>query len=93
MAEKETAEGAKGEQVVTPWVAKAGEGQSKIDYDKLISKHRAICTLCVHWFCTQSSLGVCGLMKASWEGLKPSPSKNHTTSLGEGFSSRTGINS
>ncbi len=27
-----------GEQVVTPWEAKAGEGQASIDYDKLISK-------------------------------------------------------
>ena len=26
------------EQVVTPWVAKAGQGQATIDYDKLISK-------------------------------------------------------
>lgn len=25
------------EQVVTPWEAKAGEGQAAIDYDKLIS--------------------------------------------------------
>ena len=26
------------EQVVTPWEAKAGKGQSRINYDKLISK-------------------------------------------------------
>ena len=32
------------EQVVTPWVAHAGEGQTGIDYEKLISK-RALCTL------------------------------------------------
>ena len=29
------------EQVVTPWEAKAGEGQSSIDYDKLISRFLA----------------------------------------------------
>ncbi len=28
------------EQVVTPWEAKAGEGQATIDYDKLISEFR-----------------------------------------------------
>ena len=27
---------AEGEQVVTPWEAKAGEGQAAINYDKLI---------------------------------------------------------
>jgi hypothetical protein len=27
-----------GDQVVTPWEAKAGEGQASIDYDKLISE-------------------------------------------------------
>lgn len=27
-----------GEQVVTPWVAHAGEGQTGIDYEKLISE-------------------------------------------------------
>ena len=35
--EKKAEEGAKGDQVVTPWEAKAGEGQTSIDYDKLIS--------------------------------------------------------
>ena len=34
---KSTAEAEEGEQVVTPWEAKAGEGQSSIDYEKLIS--------------------------------------------------------
>ena len=41
MAEKKE-EAASGEekkgQVVTPWEAKAGEGQASIDYDKLISR-------------------------------------------------------
>ncbi len=32
-----------GEQVVTPWEAKAGEGQASIDYDKLISKFKVLC--------------------------------------------------
>ena len=40
MAEKEAEKKTevKGDQVVTPWEAKAGEGQTGIDYDKLISK-------------------------------------------------------
>lgn len=37
MAEKEEGQ-ADGEQVVTPWEAKAGAGQATIDYEKLISK-------------------------------------------------------
>ena len=36
MTDKEEEE--KGGQVITPWEAKAGEGQATIDYDKLISK-------------------------------------------------------
>lgn len=36
-AEKASNEGGQGDQVVTPWEAKAGEGQASIDYDKLIS--------------------------------------------------------
>lgn len=40
MAEKETERKTEGaEQVVTPWEAKAGEGQTGIDYDKLISMY------------------------------------------------------
>lgn len=39
MAEKEAEKTeVKSDQVVTPWEAKAGEGQTGIDYDKLISK-------------------------------------------------------
>jgi len=39
MTEKELEAGTEGEgdQVVTPWEAKAGEGQTSINYDKLIS--------------------------------------------------------
>ncbi len=40
MAEEElgkTAAEGQGDQVVTPWEAKAGEGQASIDYNKLIS--------------------------------------------------------
>lgn len=36
--EKEEASVEGGDQVVTPWEAKAGEGQATIDYEKLISK-------------------------------------------------------
>lgn len=40
MAEKETEKKAEGaDQVVTPWEAKAGEGQAGIDYEKLISMY------------------------------------------------------
>lgn len=38
MAEEAAAGEEKKDQVVTPWEAKAGEGQAAIDYDKLISK-------------------------------------------------------
>lgn len=39
MADKEEVEKpVEGDQVVTPWEAKAGAGQAAIDYDKLISK-------------------------------------------------------
>lgn len=38
MANNDVQEATGGEQVVTPWEAKAGEGQTSIDYDKLISK-------------------------------------------------------
>ncbi len=37
------------EQVVTPWVAHAGEGQTGIDYEKLISKRGLCATLTVVW--------------------------------------------
>lgn len=40
MAEKEGGEEAGDEQVVTPWEARAGEGQATIDYEKLISMFR-----------------------------------------------------
>jgi hypothetical protein len=71
MADEETKKTGEGEQVVTPWEAKAGEGQSKIDYDKLISMPNSNClqyNLLLFYalnFFPQSSLGVCGLVKAS----------------------------
>ena len=37
MTEEEVTGGDKGGQVVTPWEAKAAEGQAGIDYEKLIS--------------------------------------------------------
>lgn len=40
--EEEVVDETKG-QVVTPWEAKAGEGQANIDYDKLISKYVQSC--------------------------------------------------
>ena len=36
------AESSDKDQVVTPWEAKAGKGQSSINYDKLISKWRSL---------------------------------------------------
>ena len=38
MAERADAGEETGEQVVTPWMAKAGEGQASINYEKLIGK-------------------------------------------------------
>ena len=43
MAEEENR---KGEQVVTPWEAKAGEGQSSINYDKLIGGFKSVILKC-----------------------------------------------
>lgn len=39
MGDTPAAEPVSDEQVVTPWVAKAGKGDATIDYDKLISKY------------------------------------------------------
>lgn len=41
MADTPASDSVSEEQVVTPWVAKAGKGDVAIDYDKLISKYLA----------------------------------------------------
>ena len=69
-AEKTATEGAQGDQIVTPWEAKAGEGQTGIDYDKLISMLLGSGVSCLEYYsecCGDAAIIVGALFRTVWE--------------------------